>query len=337
LSKRITTRRFGVLTAAAVVSAVAAAAALANAVTGPSSSQSPYVLRSQPGVVTKAILTVGDSVGGYTMVGIPDGLGAFDNGDGTFTLLMNHELRPGTGTARAHGANGALVSKWTIDNDTLQVVKGEDLVKKTMVWTAGAYAETTMQMNRLCSADLSEISAFYNAATGKGFNGRLFLNGEESGIEGRAWAHSLDGTSWDLPALGKYSWENSVAHPGAGDKTVHMGLDDTTPGQVYLYVGDKQTTGNPVEKAGLTNGRLYGIKVTGFPSEPAGSRRELPSRSTTSAAALAQPAPSWRRTATQAASLSSSGRKTAPGIHRTQTTSTSSRRRRSPSRAGCGG
>ena len=26
------------------------------------------------------------------MVGIPDGLGAFDNGDGTFTVLMNHEL-----------------------------------------------------------------------------------------------------------------------------------------------------------------------------------------------------------------------------------------------------
>jgi hypothetical protein len=105
----------------ATAAAVAAAAALGNAVTGPSSSQSPYVVRSQPGVVTKAILTVGDSVGGYRMVGIPDGLGAFDNGDGTFTVLMNHELRPGTGVTRAHGSNGAFVSKWTIDKDTLQV------------------------------------------------------------------------------------------------------------------------------------------------------------------------------------------------------------------------
>jgi hypothetical protein len=26
------------------------------------------------------------------MHGIPDGLGAFDNANGTFTLLMNHEL-----------------------------------------------------------------------------------------------------------------------------------------------------------------------------------------------------------------------------------------------------
>src|SRR5687767_13826907 len=86
---------------------------LANSITGPSSSQSPYILRSQPGVVTKAILTVGDSVNlkpdevtPYRMVGIPDGLGAFDNGDGTFTLLMNHELGGSVGVTREHGARG---------------------------------------------------------------------------------------------------------------------------------------------------------------------------------------------------------------------------------------
>ena len=50
---------------------------------GPSSSQSPYLVRTVPGVVTKSILTTGDSVGGYRMAGIPDGLGAFDNGNGT--------------------------------------------------------------------------------------------------------------------------------------------------------------------------------------------------------------------------------------------------------------
>src|SRR5215212_10232049 len=92
--------------------------ALANSITGPSSSQTPYILRSQSGVVTQAILTVGDSVNvkpdgitPYRMVGIPDGLGAFDNGDGTFTLLMNHEIPSGLGVVRAHGAPGAFVSK----------------------------------------------------------------------------------------------------------------------------------------------------------------------------------------------------------------------------------
>jgi hypothetical protein len=37
-----------------------------------------------PDVRVKAILTVGDSVDGYGMVGAPDGIGAFGNGDGTF-------------------------------------------------------------------------------------------------------------------------------------------------------------------------------------------------------------------------------------------------------------
>jgi len=35
------------------------------------------------------------------MVGIPDGLGAYDNRDGSFTLLMNHELGSDKGVVRA--------------------------------------------------------------------------------------------------------------------------------------------------------------------------------------------------------------------------------------------
>jgi hypothetical protein len=70
------------------------------------------------------------------------------------------------------------------------------------------------------------------------------------------------GTTYELPYLGKFSWENSVAHPSAGDKTIVVGLDDSSPGQVYLYAGDKQDSGNAAERAGLQNGYLYGIKVT---------------------------------------------------------------------------
>jgi hypothetical protein len=263
LSQHKQTRRLGLLGGIIVVAAVVVSAAFANAITGPSSSQSPYVVRSQPGIVTKSILTVGDSVGGYRMVGIPDGLGAFDNGDGTFTLLMNHELQGGAGTVRAHGSTGAFVSKWTIDKETLQVVDGEDLIQHVNLVSG------TLPLSRLCSADLPALSAFYDASSGKGYNGRLFMDGEENGTEGRGLAHALDGTSWELPALGRFSWENSVANPTTGDKTVTVGTDDSTPGQVYVYVGDKTTSGSPVERAGLTNGKLYGVKVTGVPTETA--------------------------------------------------------------------
>ena len=37
---------------------------------------------------------------------------------------------------------------------------------------------------------------------------------------------------------------------------------------MYVYVGEKKATGNPAERAGLTGGTLYGIKVPGTPSEP---------------------------------------------------------------------
>jgi hypothetical protein len=245
-----------------VVALAAAGAAVARASTGPSSSQSPYVVGSQPGVVTKSILTTGDTVGGYRMVGIPDGLGAFDNGDGTFTVLMNHELGAAAGVARAHDSAGAFVSRWTIRKNDLSVVSGGDLIRNLHLVTG------TTALNRLCSADLAAQSAFYDAASGAGYPGRLFLDGEEAGVEGRAFAHALDGTSWELPRLGKLSWENSVASPGSGARTVVAGLDDSTPGQVYVYVGDKTSSGSPVERAGLTNGTLYGVKVTGFATEP---------------------------------------------------------------------
>jgi hypothetical protein len=241
--------------------------------TGPSSSEPPYLVRTQPGIVTKSILTTGDSVGGYRMVGIPDGLGAYDNGDGTFTLLSNHEIPSGEGAVRAHGASGAFVSKWVINKSDLSVVSGQDLIQTVNIWEAGLNTWTAAsgdafpnRLTRLCSADLAPISAFYNPATGNGFNGRLFTDGEEAS-GGRPFAHVVDtGQSYELtPWLGTMAFENSVANPGTGDKTTVAEMDDSTPGQVYLYNGTKTNSGNEVQRAGLTNGKLFGIKVVGVP------------------------------------------------------------------------
>jgi secreted PhoX family phosphatase len=55
--------------------------------------------------------------------------------------------------------------------------------------------------------------------------------------------------------------------PNTGDKTVVVGLDDSGGGQVYVYVGDKKSTGNDVERAGLTGGTLYGLAIDGVASE----------------------------------------------------------------------
>src|SRR5215471_9093779 len=83
-------------------------------VTGPSTTQTPYVLPVASGVVTTSILSANDSINGYPMVGVPDGLGIFDNEDGTFTMLSNHELLSTEGRVRAHGQKASFVSKWII-------------------------------------------------------------------------------------------------------------------------------------------------------------------------------------------------------------------------------
>jgi hypothetical protein len=249
---------------------------IANEVKGPSSSQNPYLLSSDSHVYTEALLTAGDSVGGYKMEGIPDGLGAFDNGDGTFTVLMNHEISPGLGIPRAHGGNGAFVSEWVFDKTTLQVLSGKDLMHDVWLYdtATNSYvdhnaANSPVSFSRFCSADLADKSAFYNEDTGLGFNGgRLFLDGEESGVEGRAVAHIVggaqDGNSYELAWLGNMAYENLVANAHTGNKTVVAMMDDGQNGQVYFYAGDKKATGNAVDQAGLTGGHLFGIHVTDF-------------------------------------------------------------------------
>jgi len=256
-----------------------AASAGAQTFTGPSSSASPYVEPTADGWAVLSLLTVGDTAdeSSYRMVGIPDGLGAMRgrfikghhaNDPKYLTVFMNHELPATSGVIRAHGSTGAFVSQWTIALDSLHVVAGEDLISDVYTWDAATSQYAFAPANpftRMCSADLPPLSAFFNRRSGLGFEGRLYMNGEET-TEGRAFAHVVTGagkgTSYELPHLGRLAWENSVAHPDTGDRTLVMAMDDSTPGQVYVYQGAKRRNGNPVERAGLVGGRLFGIRVT---------------------------------------------------------------------------
>lgn len=248
-------------------------------VTGPSTTVAPYVLPLTSGYTITSIKTAPELIGSYTMSGIPDGLGAYDNNDGTFTLLMNHEIAIPGGVVRAHGSNGAFVSKWVINKNTLAVSSVSDLIQNVKLWTGTTYTtynattpSTLAAFSRFCSADLPATTAFYNKATGKGTQERIFMNGEESGNEGRIFAHIATGanagTTYELPLMGKYSTENACANPRRSDKAIVISMDDSSPlGQVYIYVGNKTTFGTEIDKAGLTNGNLYSIAVSGMANE----------------------------------------------------------------------
>src|SRR5262245_5573859 len=126
---------------------------------GPSTSQTPYLISLEPNVTFTSILSVGDIVGTHPdgsprpMVGVPDGIGAFDNGDGTMTIMFNHELGSTAGAVREHGSTGAFVDKIVVDKTTLQVLSGEDLGKTVFQDPDGdgVYVNATTAFERLCS------------------------------------------------------------------------------------------------------------------------------------------------------------------------------------------
>ena len=278
------------IAASAVVSATAAALLFAGSTpsaaspkvgqTGPSTATAPYLV---PGagadgkVNFTSILTVGDAVDGYKMVGIPDGLGALKGPGNKFSLFMNHELGTTVGIERAHGSKGAFVSQWEINRHTFKVEAGKDMVQSAndvYLWDAvnRVYNAATTAFARLCSGDLPALSAFWH--NGVGTQDRIYMAGEETD-RGRAFAWVATGANadeaWELPRLGKFAWENAVASPHGQAKTIVIPMDDadlstsaTTafPSELAVYVGTKQNTGHPIERAGLTNGKLYGVKVS---------------------------------------------------------------------------
>jgi hypothetical protein len=321
---------------AATVAMVAGFAASAGAqITGPSTTHTPYMVASNPasGVRFISIASNGNGTGGqqaenyglldfgtnqpvpgsnYQLLGIVDGMGAYDNGDGTSTLIVNHEIPANGSTTHAHGSRGATISRWIIRNggtnlnptalpsNAFQVVGGRDGNLRYNLYNLSSNAYQTFDSSnpmpqynpgatfgvqgwnfnnpnrdgtgRYCSSDLAKQTAYKwtNPANGQifGTDDKIYMNGEEIGAGGRAFAHVITGndanSAWELPRLGRASWENQVANPFSQQKTVVMGLDDSGTGGLYMYVGSKQNSGNAIQRAGLTNGNLYGLTVPGI-------------------------------------------------------------------------
>ena len=265
---------------------------------GPSSSRSPYlvpfstadVVRNVTAIttVTDLVPTTGSLATPYEIAGIQDGIGAYDNGDGTVTILVCHEINTLNGVARRHGGTGAFISELIVDKQTLEVRSGRDLIEKVVLadGTVRSVANgNPLAMGRFCSGDVPAVSALFNAATGLGSSERFFLCGEEFANQGFAVATVATGadkgTTYVLPAFNLNtasgvsgvwgSWENLLANPFAQDLTIVAGTSDGGTGvqnnRVTIYVGTKSGTGNDVERAGLKGGTNYFVSVVGNPTE----------------------------------------------------------------------
>ena len=136
---------------------------------------------------------------------------------------------------------------------------------------AGAAGATSAFM-RFCSADLAARPAVLHR--GEGTPQRILLNGEVSGTPyGRGVAHVATGRDagksyvlpWTIGING--AWENLLANPYSGDRTVVIGNADGGTDGVYVYVGAKSRSGNDVERAGLVGGKVYRVAVNGSAAE----------------------------------------------------------------------
>lgn len=219
------------------------------------------------------ILSVGDTVPqtgspetSYQMVGIPDGMGAFEDANG-ISLFVNHEF-PNTRLARpiigAPRTRGAFVSRYQLDGSTGAVVSGDlafDTVfaEDTLVGPLAREGNTTPAFARFCAGVL--------AGADEGFDRPIYFAGEEStgastfdGKGGQLVA-MFDGEAHTLPGHGRYAWENAAIQEPLTDETVVIGLEDgaqTPDSQLWMYVGHKDPDATSVlARNGLTGGQLY--------------------------------------------------------------------------------
>jgi Alkaline phosphatase PhoX len=266
----------------ALVLAAAGIAAISNT--------KPYTVGIADGYQTKRLISAGDTVPEtsspgkqYQMVGIPDGLGAHSNPDGTKTIFMNHELTSSTVSEPTIGDplnRGALVSKLIVDAEG-NVLSGErayDSVfnENEFVGPAAAVGNSTRPFSRFCSGHLG--------GPADGLDRWIYFTNEEEGTpansfdgKGGLTVAITDNTLYTLPKLGRFAWENSILQPNHGTQTVIMSMEDgpaaldagVENSQVYMYVGkkDRSSGAGVLRRNGLDNGELYVL----VPSDPSNS------------------------------------------------------------------
>jgi secreted PhoX family phosphatase len=208
----------------------------------------------------------------YRMVGIPDGLGARANGNGTSTLFMNHEFTQATISQPIVGGpeyRGAYVTKWILDADG-DPVSGERaydsvFMENTLVGPAAEVGNSTPAFSRFCSGTLT--------GPPQGLDRWIYFTNEEEQLsfgptfdgKGGLSVAIFDNEAHTLPKLGRFSKENTLVQPSSGTQTVIFSLEDgpaTLDNQLYMYVGTKDHSAgaSALARNGLDNGKLYSFR-----------------------------------------------------------------------------
>ncbi len=278
MSKRPFRRTLATLLAASALLATAAPAVADDDDDGGFLTAEPSLLDLAPGVEGSVtpIISSGDTIGDFLFEGLPDGIGLAPGEDDTVDVYVAHEQTtiPFRGTADFQSASISklVLSIGDVDDDDEDGDDEDDGEQATGVLEAYVPLGPDAEFKRFCSA--------FMASEEEGFDGYVFLTGEEtsnSGIPGNSYAAAdpfygdgtrqgglavaLDtetGESVAIPGMGRLNHETALAVPGF-DQIVILTTDDTFAAgtsQLYMYVAEDQDA--------LMNdeGTLYALRVT---------------------------------------------------------------------------
>jgi hypothetical protein len=229
-------------------------------------------------LITNGEFTKGIAKGSgvFAPTGIFDGQGAYDNRDGTYTLLVNSELGESSGYAYSlPGVDGILtgarISGFVVDKDMdndasngyqSSVLKGGLAYDKIYLDGSSAPIDAVSDLGaagfkRFCSANLVEARGF---AAKRGFRDRIFLVGEEefAGVGGSFFALDVKSRALhEVVGFGKGTWESATLIDTGKQNTVAVLLFDDAKAPLYMWVGTKSTASGAsfLERNGLAAGQ----------------------------------------------------------------------------------
>jgi len=211
----------------------------------------------------------------YSLVGVPDGEGAYRIDSNTIRVLVNAEIGKAVGAAYTLDNGTRLIGARInfLDLNNAGQIKSGGVAYTKVVDRFGQTVTDPAQISgdaglingftRFCSANLFEKDTF---GAGKGFADRIFLMGEEDGnvakgLGGSMCALDVDkGVLYQLGDLPYGSWEGAtLVDTGDTSKVAIFLGDDATPSFPMLYVGNKSTDPKAsfLERNGLTGGKVY--------------------------------------------------------------------------------
>ncbi len=229
----------------------------------------PSQMAGLNGYTVDPFFTVGETIGGYTPIGILDGTGAYKLDNDTVRILVNHEVSSNLGYTytleSGVSLTGARVSYFDLNIQTL-AIEASGLAFDAIYNRAGNMVdannaldtvEAPVGLDRFCAANLFAAGEY-------GFVDTIFFTGEETDGGTEFALDTANNALYALPWLGVAAWESVTAlETGTEDKIALLIGDDRETAPLYLYVGTKGVDYNTdgtidfLERNGLTGGDLF--------------------------------------------------------------------------------